>query len=261
MTQIATLSVAMSRTAQRPYKMYIGEVMKPFLSLCLIISVIGCASAPQEISYGKTGTQRPYKINGKWYHPIESTYSFEEEGYASWYGSDFHGKKTSNGEVYNMHAMTAAHKILPMGTYVKVIRLDNGRETIVKINDRGPFVKDRIIDLSYKAASELGITDTGVAEVKLVALGEIAGDKLITRDYEKGNFLVQVGAFTIKDNAVRMKGRLQPRYKNTFITTFERNGTLFYRVRIGGLMTLKDAERLKARLEEENFESPFVVAE
>lgn len=232
-----------------------------FLITSLIILLAGCVSAPPQGYYTKQGTQRAYQIDGKWYQPVDSSNGYEEEGIASWYGKDFHGKKTSNGETYNMYAMTAAHKTLPIGTYVRVILLDNGKETIVRINDRGPFVKGRIIDLSYKAASEIGIADSGTARVKIAALGDAVGDKLVARDYQHGNFMVQVGAFTVKSNATRLRDNLLQRYSNVSITTYDRGDTVFYRVRVGGAVSLKEAERLKGRLETEGVESPFVVAD
>ena len=136
--------------------------------------------------------------------------------------------------------------------------IDNGKELIVRINDRGPFVK---IDLSYKAASEIGIADSGTAKVEIAALGDTVGDKLVTRDYQKGNFLVQVGAFTVKSNAARLRDNLLQRYSNVSITTYDRGDTVFYRVRVGGANNLKEAERLKGRIETEGVESPFVVAD
>lgn len=238
------------------------SIRRKYISaLFIVLLLAGCASAPPQGYYSKQGTQRAYQIDGKWYQPVDSSNGYEEEGIASWYGRDFHGKKTSNGETYDMHAMTAAHKTLPLGTYVKVTRLDNGKETIVRVNDRGPFVKGRIIDLSYKAASEIGIADSGTCRVKIAALGDTVGDKLVTRDYQHGNFMVQVGAFTIKSNAAKLRDNLLLRYSNVSITTYDRGDTVFYRVRIGGATTLKQAERLKNRLETEGVESPFVVAD
>lgn len=232
----------------------------PILIFVMLL-IAGCASAPPRGYYTKQGTQRAYQIDGRWYQPVDSSNGYEEEGIASWYGRDFHGKKTSNGETYDMYAMTAAHKTLPIGTYVKVKRLDNGKEIIVRINDRGPFVKGRIIDLSYKAASEIGIADSGTAKVEIAALGDTVGDKLVTRDYQKGSFLVQVGAFTVKSNAARLRDSLLQRYSNVSITTYDRGDTVFYRVRVGGANSLKEAERLKGRVETEGVESPFVVAD
>ena len=221
----------------------------------------GCASAPPQSYYTKQGAQKAYQIDGKWYSPVDTSDGYEEEGIASWYGRDFHGKKTSNGETYNMYAMTAAHKTLPISTYVRVTRLDNGKETIVRVNDRGPFVKGRIIDLSYKAASELGIADSGTAKVKIAALGDTVGNKLVARDYQHGNFMVQAGAFTVKANATRLMDSLLKRYSDVSVSTYDRGDMTFYRIRVGGATSLSEAEKLKDRIEKEGIESPFVVAE
>ncbi|WP_445979202.1 septal ring lytic transglycosylase RlpA family protein [Aliarcobacter cryaerophilus] len=114
---------------------------------------------------------RPYNVFGIRYYPFVANVGDQFDGIASWYGPDFHAKKTSNGEIYNMYAMTAAHKTLPMNTVVRVDNLDNGRSTIVRINDRGPFVAGRIIDLSNKAAHEIDMVRKGTAKVKVTVLG------------------------------------------------------------------------------------------
>lgn len=116
-------------------------------------------------------TMRPYNVFGIRYYPFVANVGDKFDGIASWYGPDFHAKKTSNGEIYNMYAMTAAHKTLPMNTVVRVDNLDNGRSTIVRINDRGPFVTGRIIDLSNKAAHEIDMVRKGTARVKVTVLG------------------------------------------------------------------------------------------
>lgn len=122
---------------------------------------------------GKTpATQRPYVINNKTYYPVPSAQGYKERGIASWYGKPFHGRKTSNGETYNMYDHTAAHKTLPMNTMLLVKNLNNGRSTVVRINDRGPFVRKRIIDLSKKAAEEIGMIGTGTAKIEIIALAE-----------------------------------------------------------------------------------------
>jgi len=115
-------------------------------------------------------TQRPYAIDGVTYYPIPSAKGFAEQGIASWYGPGFHGRKTSNGETYDMYGMTAAHKTLPMDTRLLVKNLENGTQTVVRVNDRGPFIDGRIIDLSHSAARTLGIVEHGTAHVKIVAL-------------------------------------------------------------------------------------------
>ena len=134
---------------------------------CCILVLSACAvkksnvAQPPETGKYLKSSQRPYTVLGRRYEPLQTHEGFFQTGVASWYGKDFHGKKTSNGEIYNMNAMTAAHKTLPLGVYVKVHNRDNGRDAIVRVNDRGPFVKGRIIDLSYAAAKKLGIDVAG----------------------------------------------------------------------------------------------------
>lgn len=119
---------------------------------------------------GKRKIGKPYKILGKTYYPISSSEGYRRKGVASWYGKDFHAKKTANGETYNMYDMTAAHPTLPIPTYVRVTNLDNGLSTVVRVNDRGPFLRGRVIDLSYKAAITLDMAEKGTAPVLLEAL-------------------------------------------------------------------------------------------
>ena len=111
-----------------------------------------------------------YEVRGKTYQVLPTATGFKEQGIASWYGGKFHGRKTANGEVYDMHQLTAAHKTLPLPTYVLVKNIDNGFAVIVRVNDRGPFIDDRIIDLSYAAAKELRMVDAGIGEVQIEAL-------------------------------------------------------------------------------------------
>lgn len=119
------------------------------------------------------GNPESYEVYGKTYRVLPTASGYSERGMASWYGEDFHGKRTSSGEPYNMHAMTAAHKTLPLPTYVRVTNLQNRREVIVRVNDRGPFVDDRIIDLSFAAATELGVLRNGTAEVEVSAVDPV----------------------------------------------------------------------------------------
>lgn len=164
-------------------------------------------------------TMRPYTVLGKEYYPTVVSVGDSFLGRASWYGSDFHGKSTSNGEAYDMYAMTAAHKTLPMNTVVRVVNLDNNQKTVVRINDRGPFVESRIIDLSYTAAKEIGLMGKGLANVRLEVLGfEPTGLKSI--DYKamaRGpsqeiltSFAVQIGAFSNINGAIET----QKKYAN-----------------------------------------------
>ena len=116
------------------------------------------------------GNASPYKVNGKRYRVMKSAKGYVEEGVSSWYGLKFHGELTSNGEVYNMYEMSAAHKTLPLPTYLKVTNLDNAKSIVVRVNDRGPFHSDRIIDLSFAAANRLEFADKGTARVRLEAI-------------------------------------------------------------------------------------------
>jgi rare lipoprotein A len=147
-------------------------------------------------------------------------------GVASWYGPNFHGKKTSNKEVYDMHDLTAAHKSLPFGTYVVVTNLNNGKSVTVRINDRGPFVKGRIIDLSYAAAKAVDMIGTGTAPVRLEILTEISP----SRSSQK--FSVQVGSFVRVENAKALKKELQRYFKDVYISDFKTPAQVYHRVRI-----------------------------
>lgn len=168
-----------------------------------------------------------------------------------------------------MYGMTAAHKTLPLGTYVKVRRLDNGKETTVKVNDRGPFIRGRIIDLSYSAARKIGIIGTGTARVEIVALGKAVPSKGQGRtapvyqptDYSKGNFTLQIGAFTDRNNALRLQKKLDPIYKNVHITTFQNGDETLLRVRVGRCSTLKQAEEYEQILIKNGFPDTMIVAE
>jgi rare lipoprotein A len=149
-----------------------------------------------------------------------------QTGTASWYGPNFHGKKTSNKEIYDMHDLTAAHKSLPFGTYVVVTNLNNGKSVTVRINDRGPFVKGRIIDLSFAAAKAIDMIGTGTAPVRLEILEEIS-PKISSQ-----KFSVQVGSFVQEKNAKSLKNDLQKRFKNVYIVRFKTSSRIYYRVRI-----------------------------
>lgn len=149
-----------------------------------------------------------------------------QTGLASWYGHDFHGKITSSKEIYNMYDLTAAHRTLPFGTYVVVTNLDNGKSVTVRINDRGPFIKGRIIDLSYAAAKMLDMIGEGVIPVRIEVLENISPKK------SEKKYSVQVGAFILKENALVLKKNLQKKYKGVYISLFKTTNQVYYRVRI-----------------------------
>lgn len=234
--------------------------------------------------YVKTG--KPYQIAGRWYYPLSSADGYNETGTASWYGTKFHGKKTANGERYDMHAMSAAHKTLPMPTMVRVTNLNNGRSVVVRVNDRGPFVKSRIIDLSYAAARALGYDKKGTAPVRVEALGQssmlasgrnipvtkaslkvgtpesrLAPPVAIKHAARHGGMYIQLGAFSSVSNANRLKAQLQSNYPS--VNIYARNGGIseIYRVRIGPFDDEKNIETHVLSLQEQGYTNAIVVIE
>jgi rare lipoprotein A len=176
-----------------------------------------------------------------------------EVGLASWYGAEFHGRPTSNREIYNMNDMTAAHPSLPFGTFVMVTNLDNERTAVVRVNDRGPFVHGRVIDLSYAAARVLGMIGPGTARVRLEVLQGYA-----TAAAPEARFSVQVGAFAVQENAYALKRQLEARYDGVFVTVFKTPSRTYFRVRVRA----KDRDaalKLARRLADEGF--PVILLE
>lgn len=250
--------------------------------LCLLALVLGlaaCASrrvpaphpspTPPKTSGKIPATQRPYTVLGKTYNPLSTAEGYQETGVASWYGPNFHGKRTSNGEVYDMESMTAAHKTLPMDTWVEVHNLDNGKTIQVRVNDRGPFVDGRIIDLSKAAARELGSLAKGTAQVEVTALGYrqmgtgVAGRPAVyvpPASYTEGDFSVQVGAFTDPANAQRLAERLRPEWGQVAVVRYDRGDQVFHRVRVGQVRELSEAKALEARLRAAGFPEAMAVA-
>lgn len=230
----------------------------------LLLWIVGCGTTrtPQSIP----GQPAPYQVGGTWYQPMNEAGGFTERGIASWYGKDFHGRKTSSGEVYNMYDMTAAHKTLPLGTYVRVRNLDNGKQVDVRVNDRGPFVAGRIIDLSYAGAKAIGMIGPGTASVEIEALGKAAGvtngrQTYAQMDYEQGRFTVQVGAFLQQANAQRLQSKLAESFDNAHITTYFDGQKTFYRVRVGRLTTLSQAVEYEQMLKGSGYTAATIVAE
>jgi len=256
------------------------------------------SNQPARLPSGKGGyvkTGKPYQIAGRWYYPLSSAAGYNETGTASWYGTKFHGKKTANGERYDMHAMSAAHKTLPMPTMVRVTNLNNGRSIVVRVNDRGPFAKSRIIDLSYAAARALGYDNEGTAPVRVEALSQNslatanssspavreapkplilpAPPAVITESsaappvavikhaVRHGEMYIQLGAFSSAANANRLKSQLQSDYPSVAI--YSRNGgySEIYRVRIGPFDDEKKIETYVIALQEQGYTNAIVVIE
>jgi rare lipoprotein A len=174
-----------------------------------------------------------------------------EEGKASWYGAPFHGRQASNGEIYDMYKLTAAHRTLPFNTVVRVTNLDNGKSTVVRITDRGPFVENRIIDLSYAAAREIESIGPGVVPVRLDILSAV--------DPAAGFFTVQIGAFRDRANAERLRTRLSASYSPIFIQEFPVADGSYYRVRVGKVSGEDAAQQLGEQLRDREGVRPLVL--
>ncbi|OBQ52441.1 septal ring lytic transglycosylase RlpA family protein [Halodesulfovibrio spirochaetisodalis] len=235
------------------------------LSLCIALSFslagcgkshIGTPHAPSTRS--KSQSAGTYTVWGKKYHKLASSNGFVQHGKASWYGKKFHGKKTANGERYNMYGMTAAHKNLPFGTMVRVTNKTNKRSIVVRVNDRGPFVKGRVIDLTYTAAKKLGMLGPGTAPVKIVAIGGpnhsvVASAKKNT----SGTFYVQVGSFDDKFNAQTLRKRLVQSGRSCRLRQDLNRG--IWKVQVGPYFTYGAAERARNSLDNK-YSGAFIYA-
>ncbi len=232
--------------------------------LCCVVFAFGCAARKTNVAKpASRPSQKPYTVYGQRYEPLATHQGFVQTGVASWYGKDFNGKKTSNGEQYDMHAMTAAHKTLPLGVYVKVRNTDNGREAVVRVNDRGPFVKGRIIDLSYEAARKLGVDIAGTAPVRIEALGyrgSTEGKYTAVDSYDAGSYTVQVGSFKEIANAERLSGDMKKNYGFSEVQKTNVNNEIFYRVYAGKYRSLHEAERAEREFSEHGYPGSFTVS-
>lgn len=273
------------------------------LPLLLISIASGCstkkapdyASSHAHLPNGTGGvhkTGNPYNIGGRWYTPMQFENGYDETGIASWYGRDFDGKATANGETYDMHALSAAHKTLPLPTLVRVTNLENGRSVIVRVNDRGPFVKDRLIDLSYAAANALGYARNGTAHVRVQSLQLpppskqetfAMGAKLKAADRfnhppnsvrvsspdaltapvtaASGKIFIQLGAFSSKDNAVRLEQQLKSSFSAIHTVAAHLGDKTLYRVRLGPYEDMVNIEQTVLSLQSHGFDKPVVVIE
>ena len=211
-------------------------------------------AVPQKEPLARYGNQSPYTVLGKTYTVLPTSNGYHQRGIASWYGSKFHGNRTSSGEPYDMHLATAAHKSLPLPTYVEVKNLDNGRTMIIKVNDRGPFHSDRIIDLSYAAAIRLGVDKTGTANVEVRAI-DVGGSARATAKVPYGTFL-QIGAFKSKQTATELAGKMTAAHLNP--VSVEKNKGLF-KVWIGPYNTEWEVQDSVRRVVELGYERPHKV--
>lgn len=232
---------------------------KPFQVIVMAVTalaLVACStSAPtrkvgrmprnDELPKGDQGVQRkvgnPYKVAGVWYYPKEDP-TYDKIGYASWYGRDFHGKKTANGEIYNMNALTAAHKTLPMPTFVKVTNLENNRSIVLRVNDRGPFVSGRLIDVSRRGAQLLGFEKQGVTRVRIQASDEqgrvlrassAPPAESTAQSTDADRHYIQIGSYSSRQNANTQSAALKRAGHQAQVSQQVRNGQTFWRVRLG----------------------------
>ena len=218
------------------------------------------------------GNHQSYIVYGKRYHVLKSSENYVERGIASWYGTKFHSKRTSSGEPYSMVTMTAAHKTLPLPTYVQVTNLANHKKVIVKVNDRGPFRDNRIIDLSYVAAKKLGITATGTGLVEIRAINPRsyalatplhvieAKPLLALKQNPSPRLYLQIGAFSKRENAEQLLNKIEKMTDaTTSIHSTVRNDKTLYRVQIGPLVSVNRSDTLHKALKQSGFGDPVTV--
>lgn len=225
----------------------------------------------------------PYKIMGRWYYPKED-YNYSEVGMASWYGDDFHAKKTANGEKYDMNTLTAAHRTLPLPSIVKVTNLENGRSLVVRVNDRGPYAKERIIDLSKRAAGLLGYQTKGTAKVKVeimakeskalkaamlgqeyssdviqtVSQNVLSSKEDLNKQHSFDDYFIQVGSFKEKSLADCFEKKIKT-FGQTSVANAEVNGSQYYRVRLGPISTKDIAEEKLSEIQSNGFHDARIV--
>lgn len=289
--------------------------------VCAVLLVAGCASNPssrysqrhdsaprysQNVGNipdaipkveprSKGGNKSPYQVFGKQYWVMPSSLGYSATGIASWYGSKFHGHQTSNGEIYNMYSMTAAHKSLPIPTYVKVTNLNNGRHVIVRVNDRGPFHGDRLIDLSYAAATKLGYAKQGTAPVRIDAIDPVAWQRskqasvpvayqpahqpspatgastqarlttaaLNTRSLAAtmDNIYVQVGAFASFESANRLKQQVEGMTDQRVVVYLDQQRTPnLHKVQVGPLKDVGLAQQVREMISNSGLGSAMILA-
>ena len=268
-------------------------VISRSLALALVtgsmIALAGCASFPHHgtRNLGPPATGKPagpchpsstqagmsYVVFGKRYHVLDDAHGYDERGIASWYGPKFHGKLTSSGMTYDMYAMTAASKVLPLCTWVKVSNLESGKSAIVQVNDRGPFVRNRIIDLSFAAAKALGVVHNGTALVEVQAIAnpsiqppkdiaKVSQSYPVKKLHHRARLYVQLGAFAEHDNAERLRAHILLRQLGTVTVSPKRvGGRTLYRVLIGPYSNVEQVDTLTARLERLGYNDTEVVIE
>ena len=214
---------------------------------------------PRPLAKSRYGNPASYVINGKRYHVLSTSKGYSKTGIASWYGTKFHGRLTSTREPYNMYAMTAASPNLPIPCFVRVTNLKNNREIIVKVNDRGPFASNRIIDLSWAAATKLGFTRQGTALVQVTAL-DVPHAHHPSQPSPK--LFIQIGAFFNPVNADHLKQRAQAALTEpVHIKTLNHNNNTLYRVQVGPISTVKESDDVLHHLTLAGYHNAFSIVD
>ncbi len=229
-------------------------------------------AVPVDVIPSKYGNPDSYEVFGERYYPLDSAQGFSEEGIASWYGKKFHGRRTSSGEVYDMYEMTAAHKTLPIPVFVEVTNIDNGRKAVVKVNDRGPFHEGRVIDLSYAAATKLGVASTGTANVSIRVIGEdedelssgalvnAPGSSTVGSSLLSDKLFIQVAAFSNESNAIDfMRALNKEGFSDVRMYLESKAEAPVYRVKIGPLPTEDVAQKVLVQLEQKSYQNLKIV--
>lgn len=229
-------------------------------------------AVPRREPRAERGNPTSYEVNGRTYRVMASAAGYDEQGVASWYGTKFHGHSTSSGEPYDMYKMTAAHRSLPIPCYVEVTNLQNHRRVIVRVNDRGPFHENRIIDLSYAAARKLGINGTGLVRVRSVEPGQQATPATVASNASPNprtaapvanghapKMYVQAGAFGNRNNAEQLEQQLRPLLSGKPIISEYDQSKRLYLVRIGPLASVDEADRLTQLITDNGFDTPHII--
>lgn len=265
-----------------------GAAYRGLLAALALVGLAACAETefaatiakdltpPAPTGHYKVG--QPYQINGVWYYPAEDPY-YDESGIASWYGEPFHGRQTANGEIYDMNDLTAAHKTLPMPVFVRVTNMENGRALVLRVNDRGPFVEGRIIDVSRRAAQLLGFQDKGITQVRVQVVDPETGIEYARQDpnapadetpaqsaveltsaVSTAGIFVQVGAFSDANNAQRVSDNLIAMGRVQIYRTVV-DGNPYYRVRLGPFASTDAAEAARQGVAARGYPEAIVVNE
>ncbi len=229
---------------------------------CLLLASCGTTGHRVRVEPGPSWMrpwERPYWVDGVRYVPLLKADGFREEGLASWYGVDEQGNHTSNGEVFDMHKPSAAHKTLPLGSIIRVTSKASGKSTVVRVNDRGPFVPGRIVDLSYCAALDLDMAGTGVTPVLLEVLASASGSTpSVRRDEAGAAYTLQVAAFRDRETAQILSEKLGKELAYSVITEVDTEHGRMYRVHAGKFRSRPDAEAARASLTRNGYPDAFI---